>query len=654
MTAKYIEKALKNVKKKKTRTRLTYILAQLYQKTGENRKASTYFAEVVKLNPDYEMAFQAKISQAKNFDGSTKRKNEIKDQLTKMLKDSKNKEYFDQIYYALAEISLVENDEKKAIENLNASVASSVGNVKQKALSYLKLGEIYFSQPQYQYAQAYYDSCAGILPESYANYEEIMTKRESLTGLIVNLTTISREDSLQKIARMSEDERDKFLDNLIEKIIKEEERKAREEKERLERLANQPATQIGQQSAGGSTGGVWYFYNTSAISFGFAEFRKKWGDRPLEDNWRRSSKESVIFDEENENDEVASEKDADPFEALKNKENYLKNLPLTEEQMQKSTEKIVEAYYNAGIIYKEQLADNPNSIKILEEFISHYPESKYKLQCYYQLYRSNLAIENEKRANYYKDILLNQYADSEYSRIIRNPDEAKATTASKNEIETFYIQTYQKYNEGDYPAVFANCYKADTIYAKSDFSARFDFLKALVIGKSQGIVPFERQLREIVINYPNDEVKIKAQEMLDYIESTKPAPKEELASKYKFEKDASHNYLLLVPMATNINELKVAVSDFNSLYFSNSKLSITNLFLNDSTQMLVVKGEGLADKSKAMTYYTAIKNDEAVLKKAVGKMMDFTISDNNYPVFFKDKNIEDYKTFFEFKYLDKK
>ncbi|MDQ3191395.1 MAG: tetratricopeptide repeat protein [Bacteroidota bacterium] len=655
MTSKYVEKALINVKKKKTRTRLTYILAQLYQKTGDNRKASTYFAEVVKLNPPYEMAFQAKISQAKSFDGSEKRKNEIKAQLAKMLKDSKNKEYFDQVYYALAEMALVEKDEKTAIKYLNLSISSSIDNVKQKALSYLKLGEIYFLQPQYQYAQAYYDSCVGILPLDYPNYEEILSKRESLTGLIFNLTTITREDSLQRVATMSEADRDKFLDNLIEKTIKEEERKKREEKELMDRMASQPSMQQGQQTSGGATGGIWYFYNTSAISFGFSEFRKKWGDRTLEDNWRRSVKESGIFgDEEIEGEEAALADDSDPYEAIKNKENYLKELPLTEEKMKESTEKIVEAYYNAGIIYKEQLADNPNTIKILEEFINRYPESKYKLQCYYQLYRCNLAVENEKRANYYKDILLNQYADSEYSRIIRNPDQATATTASKNEIENFYIETYQKYIETDYSTVIANCYKADTLYAKSDFSPKFDFLKALVIGRVQGVVPFERELREIVVNYPNNEVKIKAQEMLDYIESNKPEPVDQIASKYKIDNQASHNYLLLVPKATNINELKIAVSDFNSIYFSTSKLSITNLFLNDTTQMLVVTGEGLADKAKAMNYYTAIKEDEQVIQKAIGKMTEFTISANNYPIFFKDKDIEEYKTFFDFKYLNKK
>ncbi|MBA2584084.1 MAG: tetratricopeptide repeat protein [Bacteroidetes bacterium] len=653
LTAKYVEKALINVKKKKTKIRLTYILAQLYQKTEDNRKASTYFAEVVKLNPPYEMAFQAKISQAKAFDGSEKRKNEIKGQLVKMLKDSKNKEYFDQIYYALAEMSMSDKDEKEAIKYLNLSVSSSIENVKQKALSYLKLGEIYFAKPEYKAAQTYYDSCAGILPSNHPDYEAIMSKRESLTGLIVNLTTISTEDSLQKIARMSEAERNEYLDIVIENIIKEEIRKKREDQERLEQLSNQPLSQQGQQVSGVSTGSVWYFYNNTATSFGFAEFRKKWGDRTLEDNWRRSIKESGIFDIDG-NEEKELSDTIDPLEALRDKEKYLKDLPLTEEKMILSTQKIVDAYYNAGIIYKEQFADNKNTVKILEEFIGRFPESFYKLQCFYQLYRCNLALENHKRADYYKDILLNQYADSEYSRIIRNPDQYKTTTASKNEIEAFYIETYQKYNEAEYVLVLANCYRADTLYAKSEHSAKFNFLKALVIGKTQGIVPFERELREIVVNYPNDPVNLKAKEMLEYIENTKPEPAMEIASKYKFEKEASHNYMLFIPTQTNINDLKIAVSDFNSTYFSTSQLSITNLFFNDSIQILVVKGDGLADKTKAMTYYTAIKEDEMVIQKAGGKMVEFAISTANYPIFFKDKNVDEYKAFFDLKYLEKK
>ncbi|MBA3901996.1 MAG: hypothetical protein H0X62_17625, partial [Bacteroidetes bacterium] len=458
MTAKYLEKALLNTKKKKLKVRINFMLAQLYQRTGEDRKALAKLTQVLKLKPDHEMAFQAKISQARSFSGDSKGKKGIKAQLVKMSKEIKYEEYFDQIYYALGEIAMKEEDEPKAIKYMNKSIATSMENQQQKALSYLFLGEVYFKKPEYKYAQAYYDSCATILPNTYVDYTEIMERKEVLTDLISNLVTISREDSLQRIALMSEPERDSFLDNMIEGLVKAEEKRIKEEKERAERAESQSMMAGGGPGGAGSEGGNaggsgkdWYFYNRTMVAMGFNDFRKKWGDRKLEDHWRRSTKESIMddnFDEGGDKEELnplTEEGQKDIFDAIRDKEQYLAKLPLTAELMQESNEMLIEAYYNAGAIYKELLFDNKSAILTFEEYVKRFPEGKHIAKTYYQLYRCNVALPDEPKAEHYKNLLFSNFPNSEYVKIIKNPSSAKTTTAEKDEIEAFYVDTYQKY-----------------------------------------------------------------------------------------------------------------------------------------------------------------------------------------------------------------
>jgi outer membrane protein assembly factor BamD (BamD/ComL family) len=661
MAAKHLERGLPNIKKKKEKVRAIFILAQLYQKTGENRKSSSRFTEVIKLNPEYVMTFQAKINLAKSFDGNSRNKKDIIAQLFKMLKDKKNEEYFDQIYYALAEIELKDNNTNQAIEYLKKSVSASTTNNQQKSFSYLMLGEIYFKSKQYVPAQAYYDSTFSFLPSTYYDYENLMSKKNHLTTLITNLNTIAMEDSLQRIAKMGEAQREKYIDDLITKLVAQEEKRIQEEEEKKKLSSQQIGLNAGAGNnppgGGGQTGAVWYFYNSTALSFGFNEFRKKWGERTLEDNWRRSIKDVNLFanneDEEGElsdSSEVAA--GTSGIDAIKNREKYLKDLPISEEKMQKSTEKIIESYYTAGTIYKEQLADNESAIDLFEEFIKRFPaenENKYLLPSYYQIYRCCINTGNEKKSEHYKNILLNRHPESEYSRIIRNP-ESKGTNASANEIEDFYSKTYQSYLNGEFSLVFNNCLYADSVYSKSPFSPKFDFLKAMAIGKLKGIDAFESALKEIVVRHPNTDVKERAEEMLQYISQLKPQPKDTVASKYKYDVNASHNCVLIVPESVDMNSLKIVVSDFNTVFFSNEKLTITNLNFNESFQMVSISG--LENKKTAMNYYDAIKENESVLAKCDKNLTPMAISTENFSVFYKEKDINEYMVFFNKKYLN--
>ena len=663
---KSLTKGIALTKKKREKARYIYVLAQLYELTGDKAKASQYYAMVPGLNPAYEMVFNAQMKRASLIDVNSPDIKLVKKQLQKMLKDIKNVEFQDQIYYALAEIAYRENDVPQSLAYLNNSIRTSITNNTQKALSYLKRADIYFDKLDYKNAQSNYDSTITFLPKDYPDYALIDAKKKSLTALVVNLNTITMEDSLQRLAKMSEVDRNSMIDKMIAKIEEEERRKEEEKQNQLNEMQNQnlnPTTTLPNTPG---TGGGWYFYNQTTVSFGIGEFTKKWGPRKLEDNWRRSEKDQVLVvntdedGEEDVNDTTSTGNDGEKGTKDKSKKKkkdrdyYLKNVPLTADALEKSTLKIVDAYYNAGTIYKEQLQNNKKSVETFEELLQRYPENKHQLSSYYQLYRTFLLLSNQSKAEYYKNLILTKHGDTEFAKIIRNPDYAKDIAASKSQVEKFYTETYQLYADGKYQEALKNCLAADSSYAKSTLMPQFAFLKALCIGRTQDINSFESALSQVVIKYPKEPVKDKAQEMIDMIKKQKsgvqtaatdtvPAAK---ANKFVFKEDGEYYWVAIVDNGKgDLNKFKVALSDVNGQAYSIMQLSVSSIFLDAGHQLVTVKT--FPGKNKAMDYYNFMKGNQFIYTDLVpGTYQTFIISSENYSIFYKDKNIAEYNQFF--------
>ncbi len=361
----YLTQAIFYNPRRDLKTRMMFILGQIYQQSEDYARASEWYSKVIKRNPDYDMAFQAKINMAKSYDVNSGDRKQITKILTKMLKDDKNKDYKDQIYYALAGVAMRDHDTAVAIEYLRSSVSSSVKNNYQRSTSALTLADLYFAIPHYENAQAYYDTAMTSLPKDYPNYAEIEKKTKILTDLVVNLITIQQEDSLQALVSMSEADRNKVIDQLIAAYNEEQEKLA--EQQKLEQALTVQEQAISFTGGPGSTGipvgGKWYFYNQQTKDAGYAEFVKKWGRRKLEDLWRISDKQVIIANEESET--AADTTKSDSAIAAENdpraREYYLKNLPFTEEQMAASNNKILEAYFKSAKVYLDGLEDYDKS-----------------------------------------------------------------------------------------------------------------------------------------------------------------------------------------------------------------------------------------------------------------------------------------------------
>ncbi|MFH2140890.1 MAG: tetratricopeptide repeat protein [Bacteroidota bacterium] len=678
----YLVKAVSMEKRKRVKARYQYILAQLYQKYNQYRNASNLYREVIKANPKYEMAFSAKINRATSFDISHGDSREIKKQLNKMLKDDKNIDYRDQIYFALANIEYKEKNAEKAVELFKKSATESTSNTDQKAMSFLSLADIYFSWKDYLNAQAYYDSSLAFLSELHPDYESIQLKTQNLTDLVENLTIISTEDSLQKVAQMSEKERNKLIEGLIQKIKDEEARiKQLEQEQQINMMTyHQNQDQINKYNT--DQGGKWYFYNPSALSFGRSQFIKKWGKRKLEDNWRRKNKAIVSYASEDDIDENAVDS---VKKVLDNKstEYYLQDLPLNDSLMVLSHERIETALYKAGGVYKNQLLDYPKAISTFEELIKRYPNTVYLLNTYYQLYKLYILTDDKAKADYYKNLIVTKYPKSNYANALTNPNYFQVMAEKDRKAEQFYADTYNQYIKRNYIKVLENCSVADTSLNESSLFSKFSLLKALTIGSIRDLTNFRKALKYIIKTFPETDEKKTAELLYTKVKSSDFAFSDSglivynglynieevedtliiidttsavnvvevnLDEIYSYNEESPHFYAMIVGTNTDINRLKFNIISYNIDNFNMFDFAVSAVELDAANQIITIKM--LDNQKQGLAYFKRISKDInsffADMKKPDYK--HFIITQDNYSVLFNDKNVDQYLKYFKQKY----
>jgi len=641
----YLKDAVELCKKKKRQTRWMFILAQLYQRTNESLMADELYKEVEKRSLNYELTFYSQLNRAFAYDAEVGNSYEVKETLLKMARDDKNIEYLDQIYYGLADIYLKEGNEERGVEFLELSTEKSVNNNEQKGMSFLKLGEIYFEKPEYTLAQLNYDSAAAFLPKEFENYDGILALKNNLTKIVDNLIIIDTQDSLQRLAGMSEEDRLEFIEDYIEeeKLRKEEEQR---EQERLEEERKNQSTAKGLDDPLAEGNTDWYFYNSTIMDYGRTEFTRIWGQRKNEDNWRRSDKSSQIlsFEELNEgNTAVIGGANDDP-------EKYLGFLPLDSSSMQSSHALIQKALFDLGNIYKENMRDEVNAIKSFEELISRYDTSDFHLTSYYLLYRLWLNEQNSIKANKYKNIILKEYPNSDYAKLILNPNYLKDLAAQKAEADLFYEKTYGYYKRGFYQQTRSNCAEAYTNYPESPLIPKFKLLEALSQGRDAGKDSTIRALSVVATSYRDSEEGKYAVQIIQLLSSEKPEEESLKIPEYKYDPGSAHVFAVVFKKGDiQAAKIKIELSNFNAAYFRMDRLKVQQLELDKETTMFTVKQ--FASPEKALSYMSAFEQNKTKLKQtAEKKQAFFPLSYDNYALFFKDKGVEAYQQWFEENY----
>ena len=634
---KYLEESLKYARKSRDEARVHFILGQLYEENGSNYKASKHYARVLKKNALFQMSFNARLKKAFLGNNPNKRK-----ELKKMLRDAKNAEFKDQIYYALAGIEFKDGNEDKGKEYLHQCAFYSTTNTRQKGMAYEKLGDLSFQKRNYINAQKYYDSCANVIKETYPNAEAIKNKASNLADLVVAVETATYEDSVQRIASLSEGDREKFLKDLIKKTKDEAQRKKERDAERLRELqANE------NLFAQGGNGSKWYWNNAKTRASGYDEFKKLWGSRENEDNWRRSEKTFTpnFGTGEDEEDVVIKDSIVEPTDTL-TVEYLVSKLPMSDTALAESNRRLLKAHYDAGIIYKEQLNETEIAKGEFQAVLDKKIENRHNLMSAFELYKI-LEPVDQVAANVHKDYILNYYPNSDYANYLRDPNYFIKKKERDALAEQEYVTVLERYNRGLYYPVIS---KADIVIADEKdnvFRSKYMLLKALSMGQinedKKLLLPV---LDSVVSGYPGTLEATKAQEMIDVIKNGYSKNIEaDFGSKFPFNYNDKANQwvIIFLPEDESSSGAKTKVVDFHREFFSRSKLKVNSKVYGDQSIILVNDFEKEADGSEYIRVFKRTRKYLLDLQNAKILM----ITQENMKILFEKQNLAEYEKFYE-------
>lgn len=679
LAADRLKVAVANTSVKKEKIRYNYILGQLYLLQDSIQQAKQCFVKVTKLLAPYDFEFNANLNLTRTYNPNNKKEvNQVKRNLKRMLRDDKNEGLYDQVYFELAKVEHRANEIPNAIKHYQLSIAKSTKNATQKTLSYLALGDIYLAMPNYRLGQAYYDSAASVIPTDNKDYKKVQDKKNVLSELISNILSIETEDSLQRLSKLSKAELEKRVDSWIiaAKLKAEQDAKNAIAQKEIEKQAelNKP---IGGGPALPTLGveqGQWYFYNASIKATGEQEFFsvRKWGRRENEDFWRIAAKEKVKDPNANAGDGAPAKdstllsKDGDgkksPDETKDGKKDnekvsvseeraaWVKNVPYGAVELEKSNEKIREAYYNLGNIYEEKINDPKEAITSFTTLNKRFPASDYEPEALYRLFKLYNNTKQTDKAENAKSELINKYPDSKYALIIQNKTVVSAENSTNKEILKTYEGIYQMYLDGNYIAVKQAKLEADKKYSGNAMQAKFDLVYALAVGKTDSIGAFKLELMEITKAYPKTDVAERAQDILNLINNpTSATAKVEETNKPEFalDADAPHYYVFATKAEKyDMNDLLQKIINYNEEYHQLESLRANTLISNDGYQILYVREFSKLDPAvKYLDGFSTVDFFKNNVTSGVN-YLQFVISTDAFKKMLKEKKIEAYNTYF--------
>ncbi len=650
--ARKLRKVVEIERNRKDKIRHLFILAQIYQYNDKYKLAETYYKKVIKKNPNYDMAFTAKIRLAEIFEKNGGDGVELKKQLLKMSKDEKNIDYLDQIYYALGKIELNEQNNEKAIEYFTLSSQSASSNNTQKVKTYIALAEHYYTNNNLKLSTAYYDSVYNEIEPTFPDYEKIFPQIDNRHLLTKELYTIVHEDSLQRMANMSEAERNKVIDKIIQDIVEEEAKQKAQNNNSS--MGYDPIfdNNYGTTKTNPMQGGKYYFYNPSTVSLGMTDFKKKWGDRRLSDHWRRSNKQvNTSADVNNGVDtaSVAGKSAADTTQSggnklvtnVKTREYYLQNLPLTDEKMAKSNETVQAALFESATIYNKKMNEPAKAIQQYEILLKRFPQTTYRKETLHRLYTLYNNELNQVKSEEYKMLIINEFPESVYAKLLKDPEYAAKLMNDEKLAETLYQTAVANYKNKQYSQCIIAANEGLTKYPNSDLIPNFIYVKAIAHAGEGNHKELRKNLDILIGEYPETEVAKSAKGIIDVLNTGKF--KKDL---YQFKRDTIHYYVLIFKKENvDKNRLSFNFKSFNLDKYTQSDFQVDIIEFNNEKDMLIVKD--FKNGSQAEKYYNQINYSDVLkdFKKHISS--HFVITPNNYQEFLKNKLEDKYLKFYK-------
>ncbi len=654
-----LKDAVEIANKRKVKARYTYIMGQLYQMLGNRAAAADAFAAVLKLSPDYEMEFNANLQNLiSGIESGTMAHAEATSRLNKMIKDFKNQEYQDQLYFSLAKIALSENNIPLAIENLNLSIESPGRNPAQKVESNYLLAELEFKREHYVEAKAAFDGALGGMKETDERYAYTKLMSENLTDIARHITTITEKDSLLRIALLSPGEQEALAKEIIRQQEDAADKLAKQSgfnKSAAKGRGNAAAQARGQfpnvrNVSSGPSSSSFFAFDERRVKKGERDFSRTWGDIPLGNHWRVRSKAQEIASVDGVEEGLVVEE----IVSANDVENLLKNVPSSPEEIEAAHSDIRKAMLALGRLYRENLEDYPSSAKILEELVTNYPEAPEKLETYYELYLTFTASGNMARAEVYKQKIIEEFPSSKFAKALSDPNYAQNQLSEKQKLTNYYDETYAYFTSDDYQKVKEMIDAMPGQFgAGNPLSSKFALLNAFNTGKLEGQEAYTNSLKELIAKFPGTDEEKKARDILLLLGESTAGKKygAENLNKANFVADPEKPHFVLVYIKNqeeiNLRDAKIAIANYNRQYHNLDKIRITSLIFNPETKESIILLRSFPDKTKAMDYTEGISRKQKEFLPEKSDFIAYAITQNNYREIIKARSIDDYEDFYK-------
>ncbi len=543
-----LQQAIKHGRHRPTTLRWHYLLGQLLQRQNRPEEAYAHYGRVVRSNAPYEMSFHAGLNRvflatAENPTGADRVR-----LLRKMLRDGKNATFRDQIHYQIAEVFYADGYVPEALESYERALRQSGNSRYQTALTYLKLADHYFGQADYQTAKHYYDSVGMSLPSDFPDAGTIQRKIANLDELIAQLQVVAHHDSLQYLAGLGETQRHAELDSVIVRAyakIQGARQAATKKPARPSSVQRSPFDDM-SGSAVTYTDNRFYFNNPDAMGMGQAEFRRRWGNRQLRDNWRFSDMPggAVAVGEASPTavdgppgTVEATELDSAAW-ASALRDTLLAQLPDTEAKLAASHARIHDALTYIGNTYRDELRDPKEAINAYEELLKRYPDTPDKALLYYNLFRLYEGLD-ASRVAYYREKSLQEFPDGLYSHVIRDPMYLVKQEQQQRVLDQAYERVYTHYTQQRYAAVID---EVTSLLARGEgrtqTRSQLAYLRVLALGKTTALATFEDALTQLATDFPDDSlVTPLAKQHLAFIEANRDTLASRAYALYAVDRD---------------------------------------------------------------------------------------------------------------------
>ena len=686
----YLKKSIDHEMRKKQKARLCFLLGQLYAATGKNAEAYKAFKSVVRKNPPYELEFNARIAMTEVMGASQAKK--MVGKLKRMAASDKNKDYLDQVYYAIGNIYLAQKDTMKAIRNYEKGNKKATRSGIEKGVLLLKLGDLYWQQEKFSDAQRCYGEAIGLLDKDRKDYEQLSARSKVLDELVPYTDAIHLQDSLQALAKMSEKDRNAAIDRVIAELKRQEKEQKRLEDEKNAQQTMQRNGAMGnrnntnrnntaQTQQNNRQNAVWYFYNAMAVQQGKQAFEKLWGKRENTDNWQRVNKTVVgnlngdadmELTEEQKDSIVKAELAQDSLEQLKDsaqndphkREYYLAQIPFTEDQVATSNLAIMDGLYNSGVIFKDKLDNLDLSKKQFTRLETQYPDFEQKADMYYHLFLLYSRLGQHDVAAGYVEKLKAEYPENQWTILLTDPYFKENAQFGVHIEDSLYAATYDAFKADRLSEAKANAQISATRFPLGENRDKFLFIGGLAKlndGDSKGCVD---DMKAVVEKFPQSKLAEMAGMIVNGVNAGKPlhgarfdlgdvwtrrtavlADSDSINAKtFDAERNTEFVFMLAyVPDSVDENKLLYQMAKIN---FTNYVVRNFDLAIEDANGLRRMVVRGFRNYDEALQYARGLA-EQAGLQQLLSGCKAIVISDKNLPLLGTNFSYADYQDFYD-------